>query len=122
MTIQEAKDRIRHSAELFGFYAYDDPTAVFMKIAEPDTNYLEFSIFPNAVPGTDWSKPEKTFLLHFSINLANLDKKLSPDEILKYAEVIGRGAEMVKGLEKMHLTYTTTDESVTSDLGEEAKD
>ena len=102
MTIQTVKNSIKHVANVYGFNAYDDPYAVFMRIAEPDTNYLEISIYPD----TDWSKPEQTTILHFSVKVTSPDKRLSPEEMLKYADIIHRGAEMVMELEELHLSYT----------------
>ena len=78
-----------------------------IEIIEPgDTHYLNFTIWERFAEDTDWSKREVTMNLHFRASLASMGGEPSPEDLLIASDIIRRGAELVKELEVMNLSYT----------------
>ena len=67
---------------------------------------LNFTITERFAPDTDWSKREVTMNLHFRASLACMGGEPTPDDLLLASDIIRRGAELVKELEAMNLSYT----------------
>ena len=108
MTKNEIKDIITEAACRYGFIAEESAYANLVYIHEPDTQYLNFTITENWAKDTDWSKKEVTMLVHIHASLASMGGNPMPDDLIRASEIIRKGAEMVKELEAVGLSYTET--------------
>ena len=103
MTKQEVVNTIRAAAERHGFTTRDD---AWISLAHIDGGrYLNFCILDHAAKGTDWTAPEITITVEVSASIATMGGNPSADELLEAADTIRRGAELVKELDGMKLSY-----------------
>ena len=108
MKKNEIKAIIAETASKYGFIAEESTWASLMMIREQDTHYMNFTITESWAKDTDWSKREITMQIHFNASLASMGGNPTPDELIRASEIIRNGAEMVKELEAMNLSYTET--------------
>ena len=107
MTKEQVISIIKEAAERHGFTTCKYTMTRLIEIKEPgETHYLNFLIQENLPEGIDWSKREVTMNLHFRASLASMGGEPSPEDLLFASDIIRRGAEMVKELETMNLSYT----------------
>ena len=106
MTKQEAIAIITEAAERHGFTTATYQFTRLVEIVEKDSQYLNFTIYERTAPDTDWSKREVTMTIHFRASLASMGGEPTPEELLKAAAIIKAGAELVRELEALHLSYT----------------
>ena len=97
---------IKEAAERHGFVTNIYQWTSLIEIQEPDSHYLNFMVTENTAPDTDWSKRKVTMDLHFRASLASMGGNPTPEDLLKASEIIRRGAELVRELEAMKLSYT----------------
>ena len=106
MKKEQAISIIKEAAERYGFVTHTYQWASLIEISEPDSHYLNFMVTENTAPDTDWSKRKVTMDLHFRASLASMGGNPTPEDLLKASEIIRRGAELVRELEAMKLSYT----------------
>ena len=107
MTKEQVIAIIKEAAERHGFTTCKYTMTRFIEIKEPgETHYLNFTIWERFAEDTDWSKREVTMNLHFRASLASMGGEPSPEDLLIVSDIIRRGAELVKDLEAMNLSYT----------------
>ncbi len=107
MTKEQVIAIIKEAAERHGFTTCKYTMTRLIEIIEPgDTHYLNFTIWERFAEDTDWSKREVTMNLHFRASLAFMGGEPSPEDLLIASDIIRRGAELVKELEVMNLSYT----------------
>jgi len=98
---------IKEVAERHGFPPCQYTMPRLIEIIEPgDTHYLNFTIWERFAEDTDWSKREVTMNLHFRASLASMGGEPTPEDLLLASDIIRRGAELVRELEAMNLSYT----------------
>ena len=108
MTKEQAINIIKEAAERRGFVTHTYQWTRFIEISEPDSHYLNFTVTESIAPDTDWSKREATMELHIQASLASMGGNPTPEELIRAAEIIRAGAELVMELEGMGLSYTET--------------
>ena len=108
MTKNEILATIKEAAACHGFTTEENNWYRWTNIKEPDSHYLNFTVTDEVAEDTDWSKREITMNLHFQASLASMGGNPTPDELLRAAEIIRAGAELVRELEAMHLSYKET--------------
>ena len=108
MTKNEIIATIKEAAARHGFTTEESNWYRWTNIKEPDTHYLNFTITDDVAPGTDWSSREVTMNLHFQASLASMGGNPSPEELIRASEIIRVGAELVRELEAMNLSYKET--------------
>ena len=107
MTNEQVITTIKEAAERHGFTTCKYTMTRLIEIKEPgDTHHLNFTITERFAPDTDWSKREVTMNLHFRASLACMGGEPTPEDLLLASDIIRRGAELVKELEGMNLSYT----------------
>ena len=107
MTKEQVISIIREAAERHGFTTCKYTMTRLIEIKEPgETHYLNFTIWERFAEDTDWSNREVTMNLHFRASLASMGGEPTPDDLLVASDIIRRGAELVKELEAMNLSYT----------------
>jgi len=107
MTKEQVIATIKEAAERHGFTTCKYTMTRLIEIKEPGaTHYLNFTIWEGFAEDTDWSKREVTMNLHFRASLASMGGEPSPEDLLIASDIIRRGAELVKELEAMNLSYT----------------
>ena len=107
MTKEQVIAIIKEAAERHGFTTCKYTMTRLIEIKEPgETHYLNFTITERFAEDTDWSKREATMNLHFRASLASMGGEPSPEDLLIASDIIRRGAELVKELEVMNLSYT----------------
>ena len=107
MKKEQAISIIKEAAERRGFVTHTYQWTSLIEIQEPgDTHFLNFMVTENTAPDTDWSKRKVTMDLHFRASLASMGGNPTPEDLLKASEIIRRGAELVRELEAMKLSYT----------------
>ena len=107
MTKEQVIATIKEAAERHGFTTCKYTMTRLIEIKESgDTHYLNFTIPERFAEDTDWSKREVTMNLHFRASLASMGGEPSPEDLLIASDIIRRGAELVKELEVMNLSYT----------------
>ena len=107
MTKEQVIAIIKEVAERHGFTTCKYSMTRLIEIKEPgDTHQLNFTIWERYAEDTDWSKREVTMNLHFRASLACMGGEPTPEDLLLASDIIRRGAELVKELEAMNLSYT----------------
>ena len=80
-----------------------------IEIKEPgETHFLNFTIWERIAPDTDWSRREVTMNRHFCASLACMGGEPTPEDLLLASDIIRKGAELVKELEALNLSYMVT--------------
>ena len=109
MTKEQVISIIKEAAERHGFTTCKYTMTRLVEIVEPgETHFLNFVIQERFAENTDWSNREFTMNLHFRASLACMGGEPTPEDLLMAAEIIREGAELVKELEAMNLSYTET--------------
>ena len=109
MTKEQVIATIKEAAERHGFTTCKYTMTRLIEIKESgDTHYLNFTIWERFAEDTDWSKREVTMNLHFRASLASMGGEPTPEDLLIASDIIRRGAELVRELEAMDLSYTVT--------------
>ena len=109
MTKEQVIAIIKEAAERHGFTTCKYSMTRLIEIKEPgETHFLNFTIWERIAPDTDWSRREVTMNLHFRASLACMGGEPTPEDLLMASDIIRRGAELVKELEAMDLSYTVT--------------
>ena len=108
MTKNEIIATIKEAAARHGFTTEESNWYRWTNITEQGTHYLNFTITDEVALGTDWSRREVTMNLHFQASLASMGGNPSPEELIRAAEIIRAGAELVRELEALHLSYKET--------------
>ena len=107
MTKEQVIAIIKEAAERHGFTTCKYTMTRLIEIKEPgETHFLNFFILEKISPDTDWSKREVTMNLHFRASLACMGGEPTPEDLLFASDIIRLGAELVKELETMNLSYT----------------
>ena len=107
MTKQEVIDIIKAAAERYGFTTGKYSMTWVIEIMEPEgTHYLNFFVRERREKEIDWSNGEIKMKLLFSANLASMGGETTPEELLNAADIIRKGAELVRELQNMNLSYT----------------
>ena len=108
MTKNEIKAIITAAVANRGFTAEENTFMRWPNITEPDSHYLNFTITEEYPEDTDWSRREVEVRIRFRASLASMGGKPTPEELIHASEIIRSGAELVKELEAMNLSYTET--------------
>lgn len=109
MTKEQVIAIIEEAAERHGFTTCKYSLTRLTEIKEPgETHFLNFTIWERVAPDTDWSRREVTMNLQFCASLACMGGEPTPEDLLMASDIIRRGAELVKELEAMNLSYTVT--------------
>jgi len=109
MTKEQVIAIIKEAAERHGFTTCKYTMTRLIEIKEPDdTHYLNFTIIERFAEDTDWSKREVSMNLHFRASIACMGGEPTPEDLLLASDIIRRGAELVRELEAMDLSYTVT--------------
>ena len=108
MTKNEIIATIKEAAARHGFTTEESNWYRWTNITEQGTHYLNFTITDEVALGTDWSRREVTMNLHFQASLASMGGNPSPEELIRASEIIRAGAELVRELEAMNLSYKET--------------
>ena len=109
MTKEQVIAIIKEAAERHGFTTCKYSMTRLIEIKEPgETHFLNFTIWERVAPDADWSRREVTMNLHFCASLACMGGEPTPEDLLMASDIIRRGAELVKELESMNLSYTVT--------------
>jgi hypothetical protein len=106
MTKNEINTILKETAAKHGFTTEESNWYRWPNITEQGTHYLNFTITESFAPDTDWSKREITMNLTFRASLASMGGNPTHEDLLKASEIIRRGAELVRELEVMKLSYT----------------
>lgn len=109
MTKEQVIAIIKEAAERHGFTTCKYSMTRLIEIKEPgETHFLNFTIWERIAPDTDWSRREVTMNLHFCASLACMGGEPTPEDLLLASDIIRKGAELVKELEALNLSYTVT--------------
>lgn len=108
MKKNEIKAIITETARKYGFIAEESTWTHLVNIHEQETHYMNFTITDSYAEDTDWSKREITMVVHINASLASMGGNPTPDELIRASQIIRSGAEMVKELEAMNMSYTET--------------
>ena len=106
MTKNEIIRTLKTAAARYGFIAEENTWSRWVYIHEPDSNFLNFTITEEVPEDTDWTKREVEIRLRFRASLATMGGNTTPDDLIRAAEIIREGAELVRELEAMGLSYT----------------
>jgi hypothetical protein len=107
MTKAEINGIIRDTARAYGFEASDEPGTV-TGLTEIRSEELNFTIITFMTKNTDWEARFIEERIEVSASVSKMGGSPSPEELMKTAEEIRRGAELVEKLQSMDLTYTET--------------
>ena len=108
MTKNDIKAIITATAARRGFTAEETTFLRWPNITEPDSHYLNFTITEEYPEDTDWSKRSVEVRIRFRASLASMGGTPTPEDLIRASEIIRNGAELVKELEAMSLSYTET--------------
>ena len=109
MTKEQVIAIIKEAAERHGFTTCKYSMTRLIEIKEPgETHFLNFTIWERVAPDADWSRREVTMNLHFRASLACMGGEPTPEDLLLASDIIRKGAELVKELEALNLSYTVT--------------
>ena len=108
MTKNDIKAIITATAARRGFTAEENSFMHWPNITEPGSHYLNFTITDEYAEDTDWSKREVEVRVRIRASLATMGGNPTPEDLIRASEIIREGAELVKELEAMNLSYTET--------------
>ena len=108
MTKNDIKAIITATAARRGFTAEENSFLRWPNITEPGSHYLNFTITDEYAKDTDWSKREVEVRVRIRASLATMGGNPTPEDLIQASEIIREGAELVKELEAMNLSYTET--------------
>lgn len=104
MTRTEAREAVRKAAERHGF----ETGKVVGWTGFPDiiSGELNFTLTTEATENTDWREGRIEEKLNITASVRKMGGSPTAEELLKTADEIRRGAELLKELQAMDLTYT----------------
>ena len=105
MTREELKAIIIGKVKEHGFIAEDTTWSRWPYVHEADSHYLNFSIREEYDEDTDWVSREAVVYLRFTASLATMGGNPTPEELIRASNIIRQGAELVRELQKMGLSY-----------------
>ena len=108
MTKNDIKAIITATAARRGFTTEESSWYRWPNIAEPGSHYLNFTITEEYPEDTDWSKRSVEVRIRIRASLASMGGNPTPEDLVRASEIIRNGAELVKELEAMSLSYTET--------------
>ena len=108
MTKNDIKAIITATAARRGFTAEENSFLRWPNITEPTSHYLNFCITEEYPENTDWSKRSVEVRIRIRASLATMGGNPTPEDLIQASEIIREGAELVKELEAMNLSYTET--------------
>ena len=106
MTKDEIRTILKDAADRHGFTANEREWSRWPVIQEKDSHFLNFTITEVMDPDTDWASRQVKAYVKVSASLASMGGSPTPEELLKAAETIREGAELVQELQAMELSYT----------------
>lgn len=107
MTKAEINEIIRDTARAYGFEASEEPSS-FTGMTEIRSEELNFTFTTGTTENTDWEARFIEERIEVSASVRKMGGSPSPEELMKTAEEIRRGAELTAKLQSMDLTYTET--------------
>ena len=105
-TLEQVNEAIRAAAEKHGFETKAEPG--FGGLAEIASNELNFFLRWKNTKGTDWRAHRVENELEVKASVRKMGGEPTVEELLKTADEIRRGAELVAELQAMKLTWTET--------------
>lgn len=104
MTRTEAREAVRKAAERHGFET--GKAAGWSGFPEILSDEMNFTLTTEATENTDWREGRIEEKLNVTASVRKMGGSPSVEELLKTADEIRRGAELLKELQAMDLTYT----------------
>lgn len=104
MTKKEAANIIVETATRYGFKAEGNGPFGLPWIREDGTRYLNFNMLTKDIK-FDNGNMAITYRVSYSASLASMGGNPTPDDLLQAADIIRRGAELLKELEAMNIVY-----------------
>ena len=106
MTKAQINERIRVVAKAHGFQTTTEPGCQgFVEIISEELN---FTFKTRLTENTDWTAHRIEQSLTASASVRKMGGQPSVEELLKTADEIRRGAELVEEIQEMNLTWTKT--------------
>lgn len=102
MTKAELNQVIRNTAARYGFETREG----FYGIEEMISEELNFTVTTAYTEGTDWKAGKEVEKVVVSASVRKMGGNPTPEELLKTADEISRGAELVRELQSMCLIFT----------------
>ena len=107
MTKQEVNEIITSKAAEYGFEIEENSMGWNNKRTGQD--YINIQIFQNSnLEKTDWEKRIGCIEIEASASVSRMGESPTPEELLKAADEIARGAKFTAELQKMKLSYERT--------------
>ena len=106
MTREQVNEAIRAAAKTHGFETTMEPG--FGGIVEIISEELNFFLIPKNTKNTDWKAHRVEQSLTVTASVRKMCGEPTVEELLKTADEIRRGAELVAELQAMALTWTET--------------
>ena len=107
MTLQEVKDIITTKATAYGFKTEEDSFSKLPQIERAADSYIGFQIFSMTnYDKTDFEKKIYCSDVEIKASVCKMNPNATPDELLKAADEIKRGALLAQELQSMNLSYT----------------
>lgn len=107
MTKKQIFEMIKEEAKAHGFEVSEQPSTV-TGMPEIKSEELNFAFFARTTEGTDWTARIVEESIEASASVRKMGGSPTPEELLKTADEIRRGAELISRLHSMNLTYTET--------------
>ena len=103
MTRQEINNIIKEKAEAYGFEADTNSRVYGIR----QRNYISIQFFETSdLEKTDWENKIGWMNIEVKASICRMGGETTPEELLTAAEEIKRGAELVRELQELHLSYS----------------
>lgn len=102
MTREEINTIIKNEATKHGFETRED----LFGIESPKSEELNFTVRTCHTDATDWKAGKVVMKVTFTASVRKMGGEPSVEELLKTADEIKRGAELVSALQSLDPTYT----------------
>lgn len=104
MTKAEVNEKIRAAAQAHGFESREE--ANFQGFADIKSEELNFTYQTRTTENTDWDARHVEEEVKITASVRKMGGTPTPEELLKTADEIKRGAELVAELQAMDLTWS----------------
>lgn len=102
-SLKETQEAIRDAAARHGFDTDIPAMRDFPSVAAENLNFL---FTPTVDPASDWKSGKVRISVAASASVSRMGGDPTPDELLRTADEIRRGAELLRELRHMELFYT----------------
>ena len=104
MTREQLNEKIMETAQAFGFKLREGTG--YLGLKEIASEELNFTYTGQTTENTDWAAHRIEQRLTVTASVRKMGGQPTVDDLLKTADEIRRGAELVAALQEMNLTWT----------------